>query len=144
MDKDLEVKRELIISHYETPINKIEETDLKKVDKYIKANINSTSCIDNINAYLLIKKKKIIDAKFSGVGCAICTSSTDIFCQLIKNKTINDVKEIIKQYFAMILGQKFNDKNLKDLLIFSDIHKQANRIQCAKIGIAAFNEALDK
>ena len=69
---DENVRREIILDHYQNPKNKETIVD----DKYIKVNSNNESCIDNINLYLLIEDNIIKDLKFDGEACAISTSST--------------------------------------------------------------------
>jgi NifU-like protein involved in Fe-S cluster formation len=42
----------------------------------------------------------------------------------------------------MIENKKFDKKLIKDLNYFSDVNKQLNRINCAKIGIEGILKAL--
>ena len=77
------VFRQMILDHYENPINK--KTDEHIINTYSKYNYKSESCIDNLTVYLKIENNIIVDARFDGIGCAISTSSTDILCEMIKN-----------------------------------------------------------
>ena len=139
---DVELRRSIILDHYENPKNKID--DNKKMSGYVFANKDSPSCIDNLNAYTKINKNKINDIRFSGIGCAIATSSTDIMINLLKNKSISQAKKIIEEYFAMIDNKKkVNKKQLGDLYVFENIYRQVNRIKCAKVGIEAILKTLD-
>jgi len=136
-------KREIIIDHYENPINK---TKTKKISsKYTKGHKDTPSCIDNIDTYVSIEGNKIKDVKFEGVACAISTSSTDIMASILKGKTIEEAKKIITEYLKMVTGEKkFDDEILGDLIVYNGIHKQFNRINCAKIGIEAILDAINK
>lgn len=134
--------RLIILDHYENPNNFIK--DKTKLANYKTANIASSSCIDNVTSYILIKNNKIIDIKFSGVGCAICTSSTDIMASILKNKTINEAKKIIKNYLNMIDAKPYDPKILKELIVYQNVNKQVNRINCAKIGIQTILKALNE
>jgi nitrogen fixation NifU-like protein len=139
---DVEIRRSIILDHYENPKNKVD--DKKKMPGYIFANKDSPSCIDNLNAYTKIIKNKISDIKFSGIGCAIATSSTDIMINLLKNKTITQAKKIINDYFDMVENKKTIDKKkLGDLYVFENIYRQINRIKCAKVGIEAILKTLN-
>jgi nitrogen fixation NifU-like protein len=139
---DIELRRSIILDHYENPKNKIE--DNKKMPGYIFANKDSPSCIDNLNAFSKITKNKISDIKFSGIGCAIATSSTDIMINLLKNKSISEARKIIEAYFQMIDHKKqVNKKQLGDLYVFENIYRQINRIKCAKVGIEAILKTLN-
>lgn len=137
---DVELRRSIILDHYEHPKNKIK--DNKKMPGYLFANKDSPSCIDNLNVYTKINKNKIIDIKFSGIGCAIATSSTDIMINLLKNKTIDQAKQIIQSYFNMIENKKIKKVSLGDLYVFENIYRQINRIKCAKVGIEAILKTL--
>ena len=48
---DPQLMREIIMDHYEHPHNKRTPTD----DRYLKINMNSESCIDNIDVFLLVE-----------------------------------------------------------------------------------------
>jgi len=133
-------KRDIIITHYEYPINKVESFEDKR---YKTSSETSTSCIDNITCYIMTNKNLIKDIKFSGVGCAIATSSTDIMIETIKNKTIPEAIKLIKQYLSMIEGKTTPNKNFKDLIVFETIYKQENRKHCASIGIKAILKGLE-
>ena len=84
------------------------------------------------------------DVKFSGVGCAISTSSTDIMCNLLRNKTIDEAKKIISNYLSMIDKKPYDEELLGELYLYENVNRQANRINCAKIGINAILKALEK
>ena len=113
------------------------------LDPY-RRHSDSPSCIDNIDAYIKIKNQRILDLKFSGIGCAICTSSTDIMTIILKNKTTKKAKEIIDNYNKMILGKKFDKTTLHELFFYRNVYKQSNRIKCALVGIQAIKNAIEK
>ncbi len=139
-DKDL--RRYIILDHYENPKHFVK--DLKKIDKsYSSYNNNSPSCIDNITAYVKTNKGKVADVKLHGEGCAIATSSSDIMASLVVNKTKAEANKIIDNYLSMIDEKKFNEDKLGELYVFSNVSRQVNRINCAKVGIVAIKEALN-
>jgi nitrogen fixation NifU-like protein len=63
-------------------------------------------------------------------------------CEKLKNMTIDDAIVYIDNYLNMVTGKKFDDKKLEELNVFSEIHKQFNRINCAKIGIEGIKSIL--
>ncbi|MDR2847458.1 MAG: iron-sulfur cluster assembly scaffold protein [Mycoplasmataceae bacterium] len=134
-------KRNLILSHYEEPQFKV-ETFEDKEHLYHVGKKDSPSCIDNITAYAKISNDIIKDVRFSGVGCVICTASTDLMCLYINNKKTSAAKKIIANYLNMIDNKPYDKKLLEDLIVFSNINKQLNRIRCAKVGIEAIYEAI--
>ncbi len=140
MEINNELAKELIIDHYESPANKVET---KPKGKYLYGHNDSPSCIDNIDGYVLIEKGKVKDAKFSGIGCAICTSSTDLLIEEIVGKPVNLAKKIIANYLDMILGKKHSKELLGKLIVYKNVNKQANRVKCAITGIQAIQRAID-
>jgi len=59
-------------------------------------------CGDTMKMYLKIEKNVIKDAKFETLGCGHAVSISDIMCELIRGKTIDqalkiDYKEIVKK-----------------------------------------------
>lgn len=137
--KDPNFSRIIIMDHYENPSCKVES---KPSNEYLEFNNNSESCIDNITIYLKINNGVIQDACFSGIGCAISTASSDIFCSILKNKTIENAFSIIDNYFKMINNDVYSEQALLDLNVFSNVHKQANRIKCALISCDAIKNIL--
>lgn len=141
---DEKLSRQIILDHYEDPENKIDENKISLLNEYDFFNSTSKSCIDNLTLYLKTENNIIIDLKFSGLGCAISTSSTDIFCSFLKNKTKQEAKKMIEKYFEMIEGNFNNIETLESLVAFKNISKQINRIKCAKIGVKAIKELINK
>ena len=90
---DSETKRAIIMEHYTNPLNR----DTIDDPKYIKINSNSETCIDNLDIYVLFNNNKIEDIHFNGEACAISTSAASIMTRLLKDKTIEEVKELIKE-----------------------------------------------
>ena len=68
------------------------------------------------------------------MACTISTASTDIMCDLLKGKNIEEAKYIIKQYDNMIHEQPFDEEVLDEAIVFINTSKQAARIRCATIG----------
>ena len=61
--------------------------------------------------------------------------------RLLKDKTIEEVKELIKEYKDMIETGKEYDR-LEEALVYSDIYKQQNRKGCAIIPWLGIEKAI--
>ena len=138
MDKDL--KRGIMLDHYSNPNNKKTISD----PRYKKFHNASESCIDDVTVYMLVEDKVIKDVKFDGVGCTICTSSTDIMCDLIIGKTLSEAKSIINEYYKMIDANTFDEDILQEANAFDSLHQQANRIKCGTIGIHTIEQLINE
>ena len=133
------IKREIIMDHYENPRNK----GLVDDPRYIKVNMNSESCIDDIDIQILVVDNIIKDFRFDGVGCTISTASTSILSELVIDQSIEKAYEIIKNYDSMIKELEYDEQLLQEAVVFKDVSKQANRIKCAMIGFSGLLELLD-
>ena len=125
-----DMMRSIIMDHYSNPTNKHEPNS----DKFEKIHTHSDNCIDDLNIFLLVENNIVKDACFEGVACTISTASTDIMCDLLKGKNIEEAKNIIKQYDNMIHEQPFDEEVLEEAIVFINTSKQAARIRCATIG----------
>ncbi len=125
MDENL--RKNIILEHYNNPVNK----GLVKEDGYIKVNMNSSTCIDNLDFMVKIENGVIKDARFDGEACAISTSASSIMMNMIIGKTIKEAEEIIENYEAMIDERKYDEDVLQEAIVFNEIYKQANRKKCA-------------
>jgi len=131
--------REIIMDHYQYPRNKT----LKDSQEYDSRHMASESCIDDITVQAKIRNGIIEDADFDGIACTISTASTDILCELVKGKSIEQAREIIDNYRKMIDQKPYDEDILEEAVAFSTVGKQANRIKCATIGWNAMSEILD-
>ena len=100
--------RQIIMDHYENPRNH----ELVNDPQYKSVNMDSETCIDNIDIQAHIEDGIIKDIRFDGEACAICTSSTSIMTELLIGRTIEEAKIIIENYMNMIYlaNQKAKDK----------------------------------
>lgn len=121
------LKRELILEHYQHPKNK----GLIDDESYIKVNMNNESCIDEVNLMVKIEDGIIKDIRFDGEACAICTSATSIMIDTLIGKSLDEAKEIYDNYNNMIDEKQYNSDILEQANAYDDIYKQPNRKKCA-------------
>ena len=133
MDENL--RREIILDHYQNPKNKESVND----DRYVKVNSNNESCIDNIDMYVLIEDNLIKDIKFQGEACAISTSSTSIMLSNLIGKTITEAKN----FEAMVNEKEYDENILNEAIVYQDIYKQNNRKTCALLPYLGIKKVLD-
>lgn len=140
---DVEFVRTLIVNHGTNPTNRISEEEFKKLNQYLSAKTVTASCTDDITLVVWIKDNKIVDAKFYGFGCVISTATTDMICTNIVNKDLKKVEELSKDFLEMVSNGTINNKDLlDDLIIYKNVHKQANRIPCAQSCALSINKIL--
>ena len=133
-----DMMRSIIMDHYSNPQNKHQPPQ----EGYEKVHMHSDNCIDDLDIFLLVKNGTIVDACFDGTACTISTSSTDIMCDLLKDKDINEGRKIIDALQHMIHEEPFDEELLDEAIVFINTSKQAARIRCATIGWNAAEEIL--
>lgn len=90
------------------------------------AQINSV-CGDKMTLQLKLQDDKVIDAKFSGVSCAVSKTSASIITESIKGKSIVELR-------------KLTEKEILDLIKFD---LTSSRQQCALLCYYALRNALE-
>ena len=140
IDMDQNLKREIILEHYSNPVNK----GLIDDNTYILVNTNNESCIDEINLMVKIENGKIVDARFDGEACAICTSSTSIMINTLIGKTLEEGIEIYNNFNKMLNEEEYNSEILEEANVFDDIYKQPNRKKCALLPWWGFEKVVNK
>lgn len=136
MDNNL--RREIILDNYQEPMNR----GLIDDDSYLKVNTNSESCIDNLDYMMKIEDNRIIDIRFDGEACAISTSASSIMIRSLIGKSINDAKKILENYKNMISEKEYDEELLGELIVYNEISKQPNRINCALLPSVAIDKML--
>lgn len=138
MDDNL--KREIIMEHYQNPINKHVVDD----QSYIKVNTRNGSCIDNLDFYIKIEDNKIIDIAFTGEACAISTSSTSIMINNIIGKTVEEARKYIDNFDHMINEKDYDESLLGEACVYNEIYKQGNRKTCAFLPYKGLLDVLER
>lgn len=137
---DNNMKKMIMIEHYSNPLNK----GLLEDDGYVKVNMNSKTCIDNLDFMFKIEDGVIKDVRFDGEACAISTSSSSIMSELIKGKNIDEAKKIIENYENMIDEKPYDKELLGEANCYDEIYKQPNRKKCALLPYLGLKKILNK
>ncbi|XGI83727.1 Fe-S cluster assembly sulfur transfer protein SufU [Halorutilales archaeon Cl-col2-1] len=98
-----------ILDHYRNPHNygEIENPDIEYDDV-------NPSCGDEIDVYVeLDEDGEIVDAKFEGEGCAISQASASMLTDEIKGMTLEEVKDLDRDYIMDMLGIDLNPMRVK-------------------------------
>ncbi|QEH62137.1 Fe-S cluster assembly protein SufU [Spiroplasma chinense] len=132
--------RQIIMEHYTKPDNK--GIDEGKENSFIKYQ-DSPTCADEINVQLILKDGQVLEANFDGLTCAISGAAIDILCDQMKDKSKQEALDILNNYHKMIIGEKYDEKMLDELIAFWEIGKQGNRINCALLGADGLRHILE-
>jgi len=141
IEMDPMLKRSIILDHYQNPRNK----SLVEDDSYIFENMNNTSCIDEVNVQIKFNEEGIVeDVRFDGEACAMCTSSASIMVETLIGKTVDEVKEILKNFSNMIDEKEYNADILEEAIVYDDVYKQPNRKKCVLLPWWGIEKALEE
>lgn len=138
MNSDL--KREIIFDNYKDPANR----GLVEDSSYLKANTHSESCIDNLDFMMKIEDGIVKDIRFDGEACAISTSLSSIMIKSFIGKSVEEVKNILKNYVDMINEKEYDSNLLGELNVYDEISKQPNRKNCALLPMQAVEKMLQE
>ena len=130
---------EILLEHNLYPKNR---GKLAKAE--IERELKNASCGDKIFVQLKIEDGKIVDGKFSGIGCAISLASADLMIETIRGKTIKEAEELREKFRKMILsGEDFkNEDSMEDLgvsLALGVVARMPARAKCAELAWQIFD-----
>lgn len=135
----MDLYQELILDHNRNPRNcgKISSPTCQ-------AEGHNHLCGDRVEVFLLIQENIITDISFEGAGCALCISSNSLMTEILKNKTIDEAKDIFNKFHALATGKSNDISNLGKLAVFSHVSSYPARVKCVLLGWHAFLSALEK
>jgi nitrogen fixation NifU-like protein len=109
-----DIYKDIILDYYRNPRN---FGDLPNPD--VRAKDSNPLCGDIIEMQLKIKDSRVEDVRFKGKGCAISQASASMLTEVIKGKTLDEIKALGKTDVLDLLG----------------IDPGPTRIKCALLGL---------
>ena len=125
-----DVYNDLIMEH---GMNSYNKKNLTAAD--YKEKGHNPSCGDEITLQLQLNGDIISDMAFTGHGCAISQASTSVMIDTLKGKSINDAKDIVKTFIAMLKREETDMQKLRklgDAIAFKNISNMPARVKCAR------------
>ncbi len=103
------------------------------------------SCGDDIVLQLRVKDGVIEDAGFIGNGCAISQASASLMIDLVKGRSVEEARRLVKLYFRMITGKVTPEEldELEDAAALQGIAHVPARVKCAVLAWHTLEDALD-
>ena len=142
MDNLDELYNDIIMEHSMNSYNK------KNIDgcDYCEKGHNP-NCGDEIEIEVKLNGNIIEDMGFIGHGCAISQSSTSVMIDVLKGKTLEQAKEIIKTFIEMIKRETTDEEELKKLeeaIAFKNVSNMPARVKCALLAWHTMEDLLNK
>ena len=107
------------------------EGQLKKYNKI--ASSNSGVCSDKTTITILIENNIVKDIKHKSESCVITTSCTDILCEKIIGKKLNEAIYFMNNFKSFIKRENHNKELLEELIVFEDIVNKKTRDYCLEL-----------
>jgi nitrogen fixation NifU-like protein len=103
---------------------------------------NNPLCGDVVVVTLSLDGDTIKEVKFDGEGCAISTASADLMADAIQGKTIEEAKELFREFHACIT-EDGSAEGLGKLAVFEGVREFPLRVKCATLVWHTLIAALD-
>ncbi len=107
---------------------------------------HNPSCGDDIQLSVKMDGDIIEEISFTGHGCAISQASTSLMCELMEGENIQDAKQQVGDFLAMIKGEKTDLEELEDSLgdavALQSISVMPQRVKCAVLSWHTLDEII--
>lgn len=135
-----ELYQEIILDHNRRPRN---FGPLTKASH--SARGENPLCGDEADVHLRIAGDHILEAGFSGQGCAISLASASMMTEAIRGKTLAETRMLATRVLAALRGQGIGMDLQKDgeLASLAGVRKFPARVKCATLPWQALLAALD-
>ncbi|MFY9463256.1 MAG: iron-sulfur cluster assembly scaffold protein [Candidatus Sungiibacteriota bacterium] len=84
-------------------------------------------CGDEITLFLRFdgEKKSVVEAQFTGEGCALMTASADMLCEAIEGKTMDEARKFSADDLLRLYGEPPTPGRLPCVLLSHEALRQA-------------------
>ena len=103
-------------------------------------------CGDRFTVYLRIEDGVIRDAGFQGAGCAISKASASLMTDIVKNRTLDDVRQLFERFHRMVTASMDavpDAEALGKLAVFAGVREFPVRVKCASLAWHALRAAVE-
>ncbi len=102
-------------------------------------------CGDKVCVYLHIENNKVLNATFTGSGCAISTASASLMCEGLRGKSLEEILNLSKAFKTLLTtGNIDASKDLGKLEAFSGVNAYPARVKCATLAWHTLEAALQQ
>ncbi len=104
------------------------------------------SCGDQVRLQLSVEKGVVKQCNFDGAGCSISMSSTDMMCDVLEGKTLNEAQNLVARFLEIMKGKgSISDlETMGDLAALSGVVQLPVRVKCATLAWNAAAKMLEE
>ncbi len=128
MSHDLDMMyRDVILDHYRSPRGR------RPIDKSdFTSEGHNPACGDDITLQVAVDNGTVKSIYANCRGCAISTASGSIMAEILRGKTIEEIKVLAANVKRMLKGEEFElSENIGDIDALGGVKKFPVRIKCA-------------
>ncbi len=127
--------QELVLDHGQRPRNKRPIHDCSHEKGCTHREGYNPLCGDKLTLYVKSDGETLDDLCFEGDGCAIFTASSSMLTEVLKGKSVAEVKEILGEFLEMLTnGEAEPDpEGLGKLAVFGGVKDFPARVKCATL-----------
>lgn len=129
--------QEVILDHGRKPRNFGELQD----PTHMAEGFN-TLCGDRVLVSLAVRDDRVEEIRFKGSGCAICMASASLMTQMIRGKSVAEVRELFTQFQRAVTVEDAPSGELGELEALTGVKNYPNRVKCATLAWHAVKDAL--
>ena len=133
---------ELILEHNQDKRNK------RLLDVFSTSeHCHNPSCGDDLTLQIDVKDNVVVEAAYTGSGCAISQASASMMIDIIKGKTLDEAFRLVDLFLGMIKKEVTDDEELEELedaIALKNISNMPARVKCAVLAWHTLKEALKK
>jgi nitrogen fixation NifU-like protein len=139
MSELLELYQQMILDHGRNPRN---FGPLDGANR--RAEGYNPLCGDRFTLELVIEDGLIKDAGFSGAGCAISTAAASTMTEVVKGKSLEDVRAIFHRFHELVTGRSQEVDGLPvKLTVFQGVSTFPMRVKCATLAWHTLKNAIE-
>lgn len=106
-------------------------------------------CGDKVTVALVFENGKVVDVRFTGVGCAISMASASLMTEAVKGKTEAELRKMFARFHAGLTTADDTEAaaalaELDKLAVFGGVRAFPVRVKCATLPWHTLIAALDR
>lgn len=141
MNELMDLYQEVILDHNKSPRN---FGSLEGADHFAEGN--NPLCGDRLKLYLKVEDDRVAEVRFEGVGCAISTASASLMTEVVRGKTLSEVRQLFEAFHELLTGDPsvaaHAGPELGKLTVFSGVREFPVRVKCATLSWHTLQAAL--
>ena len=106
------------------------------------AEATNPACGDIVKLSFQIENDRILEARFTGAGCAVSQASASLLVEQLQGKTLTEARTLLGEFDHLLTQVESNPGILDRLLALRLVTSNPARVRCVGVARAAAQQAL--